>query len=141
MATKRAWRAGGKSPSPQPGVHALIANHIVLNGAVTQRSFKSKSRLLQCPTGRDVIGIGLRKHPPQIERLKRPRGHCRNRLCRNPPSPIVAAQPVTELRRQAMHVVLPLEPNATDAALIHDDGKGGERIPSADKIDESPGVG
>lgn len=134
-------RLSVRSPLAQPRVHALVADDAGLYRTASQRSFQQESSLLERPAGGEVVGVWLGKDALQVERVKRPGCDTRYGLGGDPPSPVFAAEPVAKFRGETMHVVLPVEANAADAARPHHDGEAGKRVFGENQVDEGGGIG
>src|SRR3990172_7941242 len=101
----------------------LIGDSAVLDRAPPQAPLQHVTRLLEHSTRRSVPRKGNCVNACQPMRGDRMLGERHERFCRDPPSPEGLAEPVANLRRDALDIALQLKADAARRFAVYCDGQ------------------
>src|SRR5262245_44809823 len=128
-APRRAFSTFVRRPSlSERRVQILIANLAVLDRASPHERLSDVARFFQRPARRRIVRERDGEHSNEAEGRERMRGHEANRGRRNSLPPIVFADPVAELRADAIDVRPDGERDATDRGAPDVDRVAGQVI-------------
>ena len=108
-----------------PGIQQLVLYFSVFDHTAAESTFKDVSSLFQNAAGISVGGVWFRINAKQAELIEGIVGELGDRLGHNASAPVGFAYPVTELRCEAMHVVMDGDPDATDCFFVSRDREEG----------------